>query len=105
MQNEEKYHKTLDGKISGAIPTLIDIDAIKKSNHQLKNSEEFTRSIIETLPEPILVLTGGLRVKASNRSFYDLFQVSLETTLNEFLYRLGNGQWYIAELQVLLIIN
>ncbi len=103
-----KPYKTLDGKINGAILALVDIDAIKKSNEQLKIGGAFTSSIIETMPAPILVLTADLQVKAVNHAFCDMFQVTPEATLNEFVYDLGNGQWDrngqwdIDELRILL---
>lgn len=97
-----KPYRMLDGKIDGAILVLVDIDAIKKSNLRLKSAEEFTTAIVETMPGPVLVLTADLRVKSANRAFYSMFEVEPEATLNQLVYRLGNAQWDIVELRILL---
>lgn len=59
-------------------------------------------AIIDTVSEPILVLDKKLRVIAASRSFYSTFRVSPEDTQGSLLYTLGNGQWNIPKLRVLL---
>jgi len=49
-----------------------------------------------------LVLDKGLRVIAASRSFYSSFQVRPEDTQSRLLYTLGDGQWDIPKLRVLL---
>jgi two-component sensor histidine kinase len=60
------------------------------------------QSIVDTVREPILVLDRDLRVIAASRSFYSAFQVSPEETQGKLLYTLGDGQWDIPKLRVLL---
>jgi chemotaxis protein methyltransferase CheR len=50
----------------------------------------------------LLVLDKELRVIAANRSFYSAFKVSPEDTTGRLLYALGDGQWDIPKLRVLL---
>ncbi len=59
-------------------------------------------SIVDTVREPILVLDKELRVIAASRSFYSAFKVSPEDTQGKLLYALGDGQWDIPKLRVLL---
>src|SRR4249919_609047 len=59
-------------------------------------------SIVDTVREPILVLDKGLRVIAASRSFYSSWKVSPEDTQGRLLYALGDGQWDIPKLRVLL---
>lgn len=68
----------------------------------LKESLEYTESIIETVREPLIVLTSGLKVKTANRSFYKTFRVSRKDTEDCYIYELGNGQWDIKKLRALL---
>jgi chemotaxis protein methyltransferase CheR len=49
-----------------------------------------------------VVLDKGLRVIAASRSFYSRFKVSPEDTQGRLLYTLGDGQWDIPKLRVLL---
>jgi chemotaxis protein methyltransferase CheR len=60
------------------------------------------QSIVDTVREPVIVLDKGLRVIAASRSFYDAFEVSPEETQGKLLYALGDGQWDIPRLRLLL---
>jgi two-component sensor histidine kinase len=60
------------------------------------------QSIVDTVREPVVVLDKGLRVIAASRSFYSAFKVSPEETQGKLLYALGDGQWDIPKLRVLL---
>ncbi|MBC7806479.1 MAG: SpoIIE family protein phosphatase [Akkermansiaceae bacterium] len=63
---------------------------------------DFAHSIVATAREPLLVLDERLHVTFANQAFYSAFSVSPETTQGQFLYDLGNGQWDIPGLRVLL---
>jgi chemotaxis protein methyltransferase CheR len=60
------------------------------------------QGIVDTVREPVLVLDKDLRVIAASRSFYSAFKVSPEDTKGRLLYTLGDGQWDIPKLRVLL---
>ena len=60
------------------------------------------QGIVDTVREPVLVLDKELRVIAASRSFYSAFKVSPEDTQGRLLYALGDGQWDIPKLRVLL---
>src|SRR6202163_5168387 len=60
------------------------------------------RGMVDTAREPVLVLDKELRVIAPSRSFYSAFRVSPEDTKGRLLYALGDGQWDIPKLRVLL---
>src|ERR1700678_3807814 len=60
------------------------------------------QGIVDTVREPVLVLDKDLRVIAASRSFYAAFKVSPEDTNGKLLYALGDGQWDIPKLRVLL---
>ena len=72
--------------------TFTDIAEVKRTN-------EFAASIVETVREPLVVLDGGLNVMFANGAFYRTFKVSREETEKRLIYELGNGQWNIPELQ------
>ncbi|MCW6513032.1 sensor histidine kinase [Lichenifustis flavocetrariae] len=59
-------------------------------------------AIVNTIPEPFLVLDGEFNVLAASRSFYDTFKVDVRHTRGCLLYALGDGQWDIPALRVLL---
>jgi len=60
------------------------------------------QSIVDTVREPVIVLDKALRVIAASRSFYSAFEVSPEETQSKLLYALGDGQWDIPKLRLLL---
>jgi chemotaxis protein methyltransferase CheR len=60
------------------------------------------QGIVDTVREPVIVLDKGLRVIAASRSFYSAFKVSPKETQGRLFYALGDGQWDISKLRVLL---
>ena len=60
------------------------------------------QAIVDTVREPLLVLDKDLRVLAASRSFYRTFKVAPGTPKVSFLYELGDGQWDIPGLRLLL---
>ena len=68
----------------------------------LENSQTLAQAIVNTIHEPLVVLDARLNVVAASRSFYDAFKVGQDETQGQSLYSLGDGQWDIPALRVLL---
>ena len=68
----------------------------------LRDALSYTQAIIDTVREPLLVLDRELRVTTASRAFYRTFGVSPEATVQQFIYDVGNGQWNIPSLRILL---
>lgn len=62
----------------------------------------YIRTVVDTLREPFLILDKDLRIISANKTFYSVFQVSKKDTENKKVYDLGNGQWDIPKLKILL---
>ncbi|MCP4115806.1 MAG: PAS domain S-box protein [Desulfobacteraceae bacterium] len=58
--------------------------------------------IVNTVREPLLVLTPDLKVAFANQSFYNTFKADPTETEGRFLFDLGNRQWDIPQLRDLL---
>ena len=69
---------------------------------KLRTERDYAENIVNTVREPMLVLTGDLRVASASRAFYETFGVSPEATVGQFLYDLGNGEWDISALRRLI---
>src|SRR6204780_1341799 len=69
---------------------------------QFEEARAFAQAIVDTVREPFLVLDKDLRVLAASRSFYSAFKVSPGDTQGRPLYTLGDGQWDIPKLHLLL---
>ena len=59
-------------------------------------------AIVDTIHEPFLVLDDEFRVLTASRSFYETFRVDPKHTEGCLLYDLGDGQWDIPALRILL---
>ncbi|HWN42876.1 MAG TPA: chemotaxis protein CheB [Thermoanaerobaculia bacterium] len=88
-------YQTLDNKMDGAVIMLVDIETLRRAR-------EYAESIVATVSESLLVLDADLCVQTASQSFYQTFKESPETTEHRFLYELGQGQWDIPELRLLL---
>jgi PAS domain S-box-containing protein len=69
---------------------------------QMFIQEDYFKNIFNTVREAILILDENMRVLSANRSFFTTFKVDSATTIGSLLYDLGNGQWNIPYLRVLL---
>jgi PAS domain S-box-containing protein len=63
---------------------------------------DYAQAIVETMREPLVVLSPDLRVLRANGSFCRIFHVTPEQVENRLLGELGNGQWDIPPLRELL---
>lgn len=75
---------------------------LEKAKVLVNETSEFAESIFNTIREPLLALNQDLRVVSVSRSFYDVFKVRSEDTIGKLIYELGDNQWDIPELRVLL---
>jgi PAS domain S-box-containing protein len=89
-------------KIAGVVITFVDITERKQAEEEVSAARVYAESIVETLHEALLVLTPDLRVKSANPAFYEQFRVRPQETEGRLIYELGNNQWDIPDLRVLL---
>ena len=81
---------------------LNQIDERKRIELEVLAAKEYAENIVETVREPMLVLDAELKIRSANHSFYSTFGVAPENTIGQFVYDLGNRQWDIPKLRVLL---
>lgn len=84
------------------IKYCIDITDRKRAEREVLDSKYYAESIIESLHEPLLVLTADYIVLSANPAFYRHFKVAPSATLGRKIYELGNQQWNIPALRTLL---
>jgi two-component sensor histidine kinase len=71
-------------------------------SQQVGYDDGLARAIVDTIREPLLVLSGGLTVILASPSFFRTFGVSPGQITGRHLSQLGNGQWDVPELLQLL---
>ena len=74
----------------------------KKPFAGIQDGLALAQAIVDTIREPLLVLDEELRVVAASRSFYSMFNVGRQAVEGQAVYALGEGQWDIPELRLLL---
>jgi len=73
-------------------PLLIDLD----------DARPLAQAIVDTIRDPLLVLDQDLCAVTANRAFYQAFRMSRQDIHGRPVYGLGDGQWDIPELRLLL---
>ncbi|RZJ78779.1 MAG: PAS domain-containing protein, partial [Flavobacterium sp.] len=75
---------------------------IEERTQMLKENQQYLKSIVETIRESLLVMDKDYKVLSANNHFLNTFKVSINETKGKLLYDLGNGQWNIPELKVMM---
>jgi len=68
----------------------------------IDDARKLAQAIVNTIHDPLLVLDGQFYVLAASRSFYETFKVDPADTRGCLLFSLGDGQWDIPALRLLL---
>jgi PAS domain S-box-containing protein len=84
------------------LSSLVDGTQSKHLETEIQIAREYAENIVDTVHKPLVVLDSDLKIITANTSFYDTFLVSPEETIGNFIYDLGNRQWDIPKLRVLL---
>ncbi|MDB5525880.1 MAG: histidine kinase [Rhizobium sp.] len=69
---------------------------------RIEDAQTLAQAIVNTIPEPFIVLDDQFCVLAASVSFYKTFKVDQENTRGRLLFSLGDGQWDIPALRLLL---
>jgi PAS domain S-box-containing protein len=87
-----------DRQVSGAILAFTNTTAFRASLGQAIYEREYTKTILNAVIDPLVVLGEGLRVETANRAFYDWFGASREQTQGIPLRILGDDRWNASDL-------
>ncbi|MGA7325586.1 MAG: HWE histidine kinase domain-containing protein [Rhodomicrobium sp.] len=67
-----------DGQIGGTVLTFTNVTAFRASIDQAIYEREYTKAVLNSVPDPLVVLDADLHVQTANRAFYLMFRVSRE---------------------------
>jgi PAS domain S-box-containing protein len=90
--NFRKRRAPADARVSLKSRPPIDLD----------DARPLAQAIVDTIHDPLLVLDQNLRVVSANRAFCQTFRVNRQDIQDRPVYGLGDGQWDIPELRLLL---
>jgi two-component sensor histidine kinase len=91
-----------DDRCCRSVEGLMELNKFRKQFTDIEDARTLAQAIVDTVREPLLVFDKDLRVIAASRSFYSVFKVSPQDTQGRLLHELGDGQWNIPKLRLLL---
>ena len=95
-------YRTADDRLDGAVLTFMDVDSIQHALHASQEARQYADAIVETVREPLVILSQDLRVERANASFYGKFHLRPEQTEGKYIYELDAAEWKIPRLRLLL---
>lgn len=82
-----------DGEIVGAVLTFTNVTAFRASIEQAIYEREYTKAILNTVADPLVVLDAELHIQTANRAFYSMFGVSRDETHGVSICNVGSAEW------------
>ncbi len=99
---EEAIQKRINPRDNSSVIPGLDMEGLKRSLDLLKYALDYSEAIVETVKTPLIVLDSKLKVLTANRSFYETFKAKPKDTENKLIYKLGDNEWDIPKLRILL---
>lgn len=78
--------------------TLFDITARRRLAQLTQEARTYAESIVDTVPEPLIILTSDLRVNSANQAYFTVFDTSAAETVGHLFTELNHRQWCAPEL-------
>lgn len=66
---------------------------LARSNEHIQLGLDSANALVDTVPQPLVILDDELRVEKANVAFYEAFQTTLEHTVGRLLAELNEAQW------------
>lgn len=100
LQSVNEQLETSKEELQSVIEELTTTnEELRKRNIDYKQSQSYAEAIVETVQNPLLVLTSNFQVRMANRAFYQTFKLKQEETEDQFLFELGGNAWAIPSLR------
>lgn len=87
-----------EGQVTGNVLTFTNVTAFRASIDQAIYEREYTKAILNTVVDPLVVLGADQKVKSGNRAFYAMFRVSRDDP-GVSLYELAKGAFDLPRLR------
>lgn len=92
-------YRTAENKIEGVVVVLVDIDQLRRSQQHLVYARDFARSLLESVPVPIVVLHQDFAIRTVNTAFRNLTRMSATELENRSLPELLKHLWAVDGLR------
>lgn len=81
---------------------IDDVTAERAASREAERAWRLAETIVATVRDPLVILEGDMTVVSANRAFLSLFQVAGDRVVGRKLRDLGEGQWDVSALGILL---
>lgn len=100
LQSINEELETSKEELQSTNEELITInEEMQLRNNELKEAVDYSKAIIETIREPLLVLNTDLRILTVNQAFYTTFRLGQDDLEGNYLYEVGNNMFDLPELR------
>jgi PAS domain S-box-containing protein len=86
------------GELVGFVKVTRDLTERKRTEQLTEQARVYAESIVDTVRDPLVILTQSLHIKSANHSFYETFQTTPAEVEGKELREWGGGQLAIPEL-------
>jgi len=99
LQSINEELETSKEELQSTNEELITInEELQLRNNELKEAFDYSRAIIETIREPLMVLNTDLRILTVNHAFTGIFRLGQEEVEGNYLYEIGSGMFDLPQL-------
>ena len=91
-------YRTSDNKIEGLVVVLVDIDQLRSSQQHLIEARDFSLSVVESVPTPVVVLNRDCSILTVNTAFRELLQMRTSELVGRSLPDLAHHFWGLSRL-------
>jgi two-component system, chemotaxis family, CheB/CheR fusion protein len=95
-------YKDTDNRIDGAVVVLLDIDAMRRQEDQLREAKALAEAVVDAMRDPLIVLETDLRIRSVNETFCRVFDMDRRQAIGRPLPELAQGRWDIPYLRTML---
>ncbi len=103
LQSKNEELQSINEELETAQAELQCInEELQIRNTSICIAQDYAESIIETIPDPLVVINAEMRTKSANTAFYQFFQVTPFQVEHHLFWELENGQWDHPQIRRLL---
>jgi len=81
-----------EGRVFGVLGVYGDVTGRKAAEEKLRSSENFIRTILNTVDEGFIVMDREFRIQTANRAYCDQIPLPLEEVIGKHCYTVSHGR-------------
>ena len=89
-------YRTVDNRIEGVVLVMFEIDNMRRAQLELKEANEFSGAVIESVQVPLAILDPELRIQMANRAFQKLCQLEWARMEKRSFPEIAGEVWGLA---------